>query len=256
MRWADATAPELREAASAGAVCLWPIGTTEQHGSHLVTGMDLRAAVAVCEQALGQVRGARIVLLPPLPFGASSHWLPLGATLSLSSSTLTGVILDVAGSVASSGFARLVIVNGHAGNIGPGVAAVGAWTDPRVVIEFTSYWTLVDATELASRCAVDDGGVGHAGEVETAIAMHLGDDVFRGPLPTSPGRSLLDGGPGARFAPFARAPRPAEEAPSGVYGDPRPARPELGAFVIHAAAASLARHLEAVAAPPVREGTA
>jgi creatinine amidohydrolase/Fe(II)-dependent formamide hydrolase-like protein len=48
-------------------------------------------------------------------------------------------------------------------------------------------------------------------------------------------------------APFARAPRPAQEAPGGVYGDPRPATAELGAFVIANAAAALARHLDALA---------
>lgn len=246
MRWANATAPELRAAAAAGAIALWPIGATEQHGAHLATGMDLRAAAAVCERAVEQLQDARVVMLPGLALGASDHWLELGATLSLRPATLSAVIGDVARSVAACGLAHLVIVNGHAGNFGPGIAAAAA-SDPRISVEFASYWALVDGAELADRCAVDDGGIGHAGEVETAIAMHLGDAVFRGPLPAVAGFPL-GGGPGSRLAPFVRSPRPAAEASDGVYGDPRPARAELGAFVIESAAAALARHLEKIAA--------
>jgi creatinine amidohydrolase len=246
MRWSDATAPQLREAAAAGAIGLWPIGTTEQHGGHLATSMDARAAAAVCERALSQVRAARIVLLPTLTFGASDHWLALGATLSLRAATMSAVITDVVRSVGDSGFTRLVIVNGHAGNVGPGLAAVGALDDGRLAVEFVSYWTLVDPGELAARCRADDGGIGHAGEVETSIAMHIGEEVFRGPMPASPGLAL-DGGPGSRVAPFARALRAAEEAPHGIYGDPRPATADLGAFVIDTAATALARHLDGVA---------
>lgn len=247
MRWADATAPALREAAAAGAIALWPIGTTEQHGAHLATSMDLRAATAVCDRALELARSARLVLLPGLALGASDHWLELGATLSLRPATLAAVIADVARSVAECGFGQLVIVNGHAGNIGPGTAAVAACDDHRLTVEFASYWALVDGAELAARCVVDDGGIGHAGEVETAIAMHLGDGLFQGPMPEGAGRPL-DGGPGSRAAPFVRALRPRDEAPDGVYGDPRPASVQLGAFVVERAADALARHLDWLAA--------
>jgi creatinine amidohydrolase len=208
--------------------------------------MDMQAAEAVCERAIAQLRSARAVILPPLALGASDHWLPLGATLSLRGRTLTAVILDIARSVAECGFATLVIVNGHAGNIGPGVAAVGAWHDPRLAVEFVSYWTLVDSAELAVRCVADNGGIGHAGEVETSIAMHLGSGVLVGPLPAAAGKAL-DDGPGSRADPFVRPPRPTEEAPDGVYGDPRPASTELGAYVIETAALALARHLDAAA---------
>jgi creatinine amidohydrolase/Fe(II)-dependent formamide hydrolase-like protein len=52
----------------------------------------------------------------------------------------------------------------------------------------------------------------------------------------------LRGGPGSRRTAFARTPRPAEEAPDGVYGDPRRADAALGEFVIETAAAALADH--------------
>src|SRR5690348_15939605 len=123
-RFASLAAPELRELIASGAVALWPVGATEQHGSHLVTGFDLASATAVCERAVEQA-AAQTILHPGLAIGASEHWLELGATLSLRPATLLAVATDVIRSVTRCGFARLVIVNGHAGNIGAMKSAIG-----------------------------------------------------------------------------------------------------------------------------------
>lgn len=49
--WADLTAPELNQLAARRAFVLVPVGSTEQHGPHLVTGTDSLLAGAVCEEA-------------------------------------------------------------------------------------------------------------------------------------------------------------------------------------------------------------
>lgn len=234
-------APEVRELAASGAPVLWAVGSTEQHGEHLVTGFDRRSAEAVCVGAADRCE-RDVALLPPLAFGASDHWLPLGATFSLRASTLVSVIADVARSAAASGFDRLVIVNGHAGNIGPGLTALAECGAEACRVEFLSYWTLVDAAGVAERSPRDGGGVGHAGEVETSIALHLGDHAITERLPAPPGKPL-DEGPGSRD-PIARLPRPLDEAPTGVYGDPGGATAELGALVMEQAITRLAEHLE------------
>ncbi|MFM7552862.1 MAG: creatininase family protein, partial [Actinomycetota bacterium] len=136
-------APEVRDLAAAGAPALWAIGSTEQHGGHLVTGFDRFSAEAVCVGAAERA-GIDVALLPPLPYGASDHWLPLGATWSLRATTLVDVLTDVARSADHAGFRRLVIVNGHAGNIGPGLTALAEAGAGACRVEFVSYWTLVD----------------------------------------------------------------------------------------------------------------
>lgn len=233
-------APEVRALAAAGAPALWAIGSTEQHGDHLVTGFDRRSAEAVCVGAAARC-DIDVALLPPLPYGASDHWLPLGATWSLRASTLVRVIADVARSAAEAGFARLVIVNGHAGNIGPGLTALAEADAGACRVEFLSYWTLVDASAVHAASPRDGGGVGHAGEVETSIALHLGGLAVDARLPAPAGKGL-DEGPGSTD-PIARLPRPLAEAPSGVYGDPGGATRELGELVMEQAIARLAAHL-------------
>jgi creatinine amidohydrolase len=232
--WGDCAAPEVRAAASAGRVALWPIGATEQHGGHLATGFDLAAAVAVCERAM-ELAPERALLLPGLPLGASRHWLPLGATLALSAATMGRVVVDIAASVAAAGFGRLLIVNGHGGNEAPVLAGLDE-LGPEPAVEVISYWRLVDPERLAAACTVDGGRIGHAGEVETSIALHLGGLAREDRLPAPPGKRLgADGG--------ARIPRPLEESPSGVYGDPSAADAELGRLVIEESAVALARCL-------------
>lgn len=241
-RWADRTAPEVRALGAGGSVALWPVGSTEQHGPHLVTGFDLVGATAVCERA-ARLAGTGVVVLPGLPFGSSDHWLALGATLSLRPETLVAVVSDVIRSVGEAGFPFLVIVNGHAGNVGPVLTALGAAAAPRPAVELVSYWTLADGAALAAACVTDDGGIGHAGEVETAIALHLGGDLVRlDRLADANGAPLGGDRPGSRGPTFLRSPRPAEESPTGVYGDPRHADPALGERVIDEAASALAAH--------------
>jgi creatinine amidohydrolase len=244
-RFAANAAPEVRQLARDGAVALWPVGSTEQHGSHLVTGFDLASATAVCERA-AEAASAQVVLLPGLAFGASEHWLDLGATLSLRPATMLAVVLDVIRSAERSGFGRLVAVNGHAGNIGVLTAALGDAASAAIQVEVVSYWTLVDPQRLADACFTDAGGVGHAGEVETSIALALDADLaVAARLPAPPGRPLAPGEPGGPPAGgILRSPRPLVESPGGVYGDPTHARAELGELVIGEASAALARHLD------------
>lgn len=239
-RLALLAAPEVRALAAAGAPALWAIGSTEQHGTHLVTGFDLASAQAVCDRAAERCP-RDVALLPGLPFGSSDHWLPLGATWSLSPTTLVSLVGDVARSAAAAGFQRLTIVNGHAGNIGPAVTAVGGLVADTTVVEFLSYWTLVDPERIRALSPSDGGGVGHAGEVETSIALYLGGLAVDERLPAPAGKELSEG-PGSSD-PIIRAPRPLTEAPSGVYGNPTTATHELGELMIEAAADRLAAHL-------------
>jgi creatinine amidohydrolase len=239
VRWAAVAAPRLRELADGGAIAVWPVGATEQHGPHLRTGFDLLAATAVCEEACRRCR-VPTVLLPGLALGASDHWLPLGATLSLRATTLIAVAEDVARSVHAAGFRRLVIVNGHMGNVGPLIACLAA---APVATEVVSYWTFAADPELVARFRRDDGGVGHAGEFETSLALAYGWVADPARVEEAVGYPL-DGGPGSRVTAAARAPRPLEEAPNGVYGDGSVADAELGRMLFEAAVDGVARHLE------------
>jgi creatinine amidohydrolase len=97
---------------------IWPLGTTEQHGRHMPTDVDIRNCWEVAEAVSARTG---IPLLPPLPYGESGYWTGWPGTLSLRSETLIDVILDILGGVVETGFRRVLLLNGHIGN-GPTLA--------------------------------------------------------------------------------------------------------------------------------------
>ncbi|GAA0604926.1 creatininase family protein [Kribbella sandramycini] len=190
LRWHHSNRAVLTETLPE-AIVLLPIGATEQHGPHLATGTDWMLAQAVTEQAatLAHERVSRpLVLAPALPYGASDHHLPFGGTLSLSPETLLGLLLDLTRSLAACGGKRLVIVNGHGGNVGICATAASAAANRYAVsVAHLDYWRL--ARDLG-----DTPAPGHAGVFETAL-MLAQDESFvadRAPRQEPPANPAVD----------------------------------------------------------------
>lgn len=170
--WADADRETLRELLPEALVLL-PIGATEQHGPHLATGTDALLASTVTTRAADLADATRpLIVAPPLPFGASDHHLEFGGTLSLSPETLLAVLNDMARSIAVQGGRRLVLINGHGGNIGVCKTFAGiAPTRHHINVAYVDYWRLIGSGETNIP--------GHAGEFETSMVMALRPELVR-----------------------------------------------------------------------------
>ncbi|MFD2470860.1 creatininase family protein [Amycolatopsis silviterrae] len=173
LRWAEADRATVR-GVLAEALVLVPIGATEQHGPHLPTGTDAFLAAAVCERAaeLAAPEAERPLLLaPPIPYGASDHHLPFNGTLSLSAQTLLQVLDDLARSIAVQGGRRMVVVNGHGGNVGVCHAFAGAAsTKHGLAVAHTDYWRVLEPEDIVP---------GHAGEFETSMMLTVHGELVR-----------------------------------------------------------------------------
>ncbi|GAA1686803.1 creatininase family protein [Kribbella yunnanensis] len=173
------------------AIVILPIGATEQHGPHLATGTDWMLAEAVTHQAANLIhdRAQRpLVLAPALPYGASDHHLPFGGTLSLTPETLLAVLRDLTRSLAASGGRRLLLVNGHGGNIGVcHAAAAAAASRYDVNVAHVDYWRL-------ARDTGDTPLPGHAGTFETALMLAQDEGLVaeRHPRPDPPSTPAID----------------------------------------------------------------
>jgi creatinine amidohydrolase len=99
-----------------------PIGSTEQHAYLSLETDNILAERAAVEAAepLG------VPVLPVMPYGVTGFTAYPGSP-TLSETTLTAVVSEVVDSLLSQGFARILVVNGHGGNTGPGKA----WTERR-----------------------------------------------------------------------------------------------------------------------------
>lgn len=124
VEWARMTAPELREiAARKGALAILPAGSLEQHGPHLPVITDTASASAASIAAARLVADGPdpvpVAVLPGLWLGLSEHHLPFGGTISVDYAAYRAILESIVRSLRALGFARLLIVNGHGGNIDP-----------------------------------------------------------------------------------------------------------------------------------------
>jgi creatinine amidohydrolase len=179
MRFHDMTAPQIKQISRDTVVAVAPIAACEQHSLHLPTFTDTLLVTAVAEGA-EQRLPQQTLLLPTLWFGASHHHLRFGGTLSASVDSHIDMLCDLATSVLDDGFARLLILNGHGGNIDTMQTALRR-LQPRYrdrVLSAASYWDLAK-DELAGLAEGPRKTMGHACEFETSMVMALRPDLVR-----------------------------------------------------------------------------
>jgi creatinine amidohydrolase len=179
MKFHEMTFPQLRNVARDRCVVLAPIAACEQHSRHLPTFTDTVLVSGVAEGVESQLP-EQVLLLPTLWFGASSHHLRFGATLSAEVDTHVAMLCDLLVPLLDDGHQRLLVLNGHGGNIDTMHMALRR-LQPRYrerIISAASYWDLADK-ELASLARGARKVMGHACEFETAMMLALRPELVR-----------------------------------------------------------------------------
>lgn len=242
--WNRLAAPALRELAAKDAIVLLPVASTEQHGPHLATGVDTVLCTEACRRVALLVAPKRsIVVAPTVWMGLAEHHMAFGGTFSLSLRTWHALIEDLCRSILRAGFGKILIVNGHGGNM----AALAALTTDLTrtldaPIATTSYWNLPHETGAFAEILEDQAGVSHACEAETSMMMAAAPDLV------DRSRLLEAVGPPGRLPPMASPAMLAWQSfkditPSGVRGDARKASAAKGEKLLDAAAKLLADRL-------------
>jgi creatinine amidohydrolase len=231
----NATWPDLRDAETDLAVV--PVGSTEQHGPHAPLGTDAVNAELVAEA--GVERSAHeVVVAPTVPVGISEEHRHFAGTLWVSPDTFRSYVRDVVESLAVHGFDRVVLVNGHGGNVEAlrEVAAAVTRSGEAYVVPFTWFEAVGDhRTEM-----------GHAGKLETALLRAERPELVR-EAEVEAAREGASDRWGDWVGRVNLAYDSAEFTENGVVGDPAEGDAELGAELLDRAAESLAAVLAAVA---------
>src|SRR5258705_10074579 len=99
-------------------VAVLPWGATEAHNFHLPYSTDNIETERIAALAAGHAweRGARVVVLPIVPFGVNTGQLDIPLCLNLNPSTQALVLRDLVTALAGQGIPKLVILNGHGGD--------------------------------------------------------------------------------------------------------------------------------------------
>lgn len=240
--WRELTAEDLRAQAAANAIVVLPVASVEQHGPHLPVGVDSILCEGVCKAGAERAANeAAVVVAPTLWCGMAEHHMAFGGTFTFDIPTYRAVLGCLLDSIARHGFKRVLIVNGHGGNIAALNAFLPDFTRATGLRLYACTYFDLAPTPIAALLE-DQQGVHHACEAETSMMMALAPEtVKRDRLGEAFG--LLDGDPrkafrASRFHAFK------DITPSGVVGDARRASREKGEKLLALCADGLAAALK------------
>lgn len=160
-------------------VVLIPIGHTEQHAYHLPMNTDTLIIDAIAKGVALQVPDLA-VSLPVMPYGVSTHRAAFAGTLNCGGRAFEDFWLGVIEVLVQRGFTRIYLLSGHGGN-GSFLSNVVKYAGERFYQAFiaTSWLYLSGPQGIAALEAHRQskiGGMGHAGELETSLILHLRPD--------------------------------------------------------------------------------
>lgn len=222
----ELTWPEAERRLAETDIALFPVGAVEQHGPHLPLDTDAWDAEALCAEVAERCAAPRPLVLPSIPYGVSYHHQDFPGTLSVNPETLARLVYEVGISAARHGITKLVIVNGHGGNM-PTLQFAA-----QMINRDAHIFTCVDTGETSDADITrltETAPDLHAGEVETSMTLakrpHLVDmEKAEAFVPHSVVRYLdFSSEYGVEW--FAHT---ARLSPSGVLGDPTKASVEKG----------------------------
>lgn len=132
IEWSRLKAPEPRARAKREAVVIVPVASTEQHGPHLPTNVDCLLVGEIARSAAAQAWATTPTLITPVVWtGFAEHHMSLGATISLHYAEFFAVLRGICRSLVRHGFKKVLLLNGHSGNLAALTVAVN-----ELVVEF------------------------------------------------------------------------------------------------------------------------
>jgi creatinine amidohydrolase len=202
-----------------------PIAAVEQHGRHLSVFTDSLLLGEVVRRADAVLRD-RIVWTPLLWLGNSHHHLEFGGTLSAAPRTYLDVLGDLIDNLVGQNFRRVVLLNGHGGNIVPAQQAVFEGRQRHrqrddLLLLAATYWLLGAKPQLVDPTFIQDR-MGHACEWETSMMLHLAPTLVQDTSRIDPVSAAMP------FEPATQGWITKERSAQGHIGDPAQATAAKG----------------------------
>jgi creatinine amidohydrolase len=234
VEWANLKASELGDLAAREAIVVLPVAAMEQHGPHLPVMVDTLLCGEVAARAARRASGRHpVVVAPTVWSGLSEHHMPFGGTFTLDFATFCSLIECLCRSLLRHGFRRVLLLNGHGGNVAALRVVVDELRRLDMQLLTATYWQVdpVAIADLLER----QSGVQHACEAETSMVMALRPELvdqskFAAARHVEPGQAQA----------VHSAMRFEERTPTGAIGDPTVASAEKGEKLLEAAATAVA----------------
>ena len=146
-----------------------PWGATEAHNYHLPYGTDVYEANAIAEVSGKKAweQGAKVIILPTIPFGVNTGQTDIYLDMNMSPSTQMAVLRDVLTVLNRQGLHKFLILNSHGGNDFKTILRELGLEFPKMFLSTCNWFQALDKSKYFE----EEGD--HADEMETSIMMHI-----------------------------------------------------------------------------------
>ena len=192
-------------------VAILPTGSIEQHLEHLALEQDIVSSTYVAEQVAERLY-PNVIVAVPMSIGIAEHHMGFAGTLSARPGSWLAVLFDAVESLVRHGVRKVLIINGHGGNVAVIRSALPQWqlyfrnahvekpefgedavasfshgdynrrvqetAQAPVDLRSCSYWDLIPR-DFANEVLETGSMPGHAQEFETAVTMHAFPENLR-----------------------------------------------------------------------------
>lgn len=231
----EMTSPEVEAFLAGHDTVIVPVGSTEQHGPH---GPLLTDALVPTEVARRVAPELGAVVAPTINYGLSYPHVGFTGLVHVRIPTFMALVEDVVVGLATIGFRRVVLLNGHYDNTYALAYACANAADrlPAGTRAFPiNYWDGITADEAAEFFGPTSGLHANRGETSAVLAINpalVDMDAANAEMPPFP--EVSNAAP-VHTAFFFSAPGSVHRATrSGTWGDAREATPEFGERYIEA----------------------
>ena len=174
MKLAEMNWPEV-DALNRDTPVIIPIAAHEQHGHHMPLHTDSLLLGEIVRRAEEQL-GTNTLFAPLQWLGNSHHHMDFPGTLSAEPRVYLDLLNGLLENFLQHGFKRLVLLNGHGGNIVPGAQAVFETRQRHrdrtdLLLLSATYWEQANIAEACDDLVQD--AMGHAGELETSMMLAI-----------------------------------------------------------------------------------
>lgn len=154
-------------------VAILPWGATEAHNYHLPYATDVIEADHIAAEAarVAWEQGAKVMVLPTIPFGVNTGQTDILLDMNLHPSTQLAILKDVVEVLNRQGIHKLLLLNSHGGNDFKTMIRELGVRYPQMFICTCSWFQVLDKKQY-----FEESG-DHADEMETSLLLHLRPDL-------------------------------------------------------------------------------
>ena len=150
-------------------VAILPWGATEAHNYHLPYATDNIEATAIASEAarISWEKGAKIIVLPTIPFGVNTGQADIKLDINIYPSTQQAILSDIIEVLNRQKIYKLLIVNSHGGNDFKQIIRELGLKFPDMFLSTCNWFQSLDKTKYFKEMG------DHADEMETSLILYL-----------------------------------------------------------------------------------